>query len=146
MLRAGAVLQFFADQDHAVEDVKRVGGVLSSIGQKNGCLRHDGGSNHALAPVVDFVIVEAAFAEPQKFDHIGSAEADGIGKLSLRFSLVESDFHECHVLVAIGGGGQTEAGNAFNDGFGLDFLTIGAAEDPVYGPGNLTVSGRSEEA
>src|SRR5262245_40071639 len=61
-LRAAAVVQFFSDQNYTVEHVKRIGGVLASVGQEDRRFGHDRGGDHALAPVVDFVVMEPSFA------------------------------------------------------------------------------------
>ena len=82
-LRSCAIVQFFADQHNAVENVERIGGVLAAVGQENGGFRHDRRGDHAFAPVVDLVVVESALAEPQKLDHVGAGEADGVPAVRL---------------------------------------------------------------
>jgi len=69
-----------------------VRGVLLSVGQEDGRLRHDGGGYHALAPVVDLVVVETAFSQAEEFDHVGARETDGVCELPLDLSLVQGDF------------------------------------------------------
>ena len=94
-------MEFFTDEYDAIEYVKCVRGILSSVGEENASFRHDGRRDHAFAPIVDLVVVKPAFAEAEKLDHVRTAESDRIGELSLEFPLVQGYLHEGHVLVTI---------------------------------------------
>jgi len=85
--------------------------------------------------------VETTFTEAEEFDHVGAGEPDRVGEASLKFPLVESDFHEGHIFVAISGRWQTKAWDAFNYGLGLYLLAVRAAEDLDNYSGNFAVGG-----
>src|SRR5271165_3620677 len=139
-------MQFFSNEYHAVEDVECIGSILASVGEKNARLRHDSGGHHAFAPVVDLVVMEAAFSQPEKLDHIGAAESDGIAELALKLPLIEGYLHEGHILVTVGSSWQPKTWNAFNHSLCLDSLPIGAPEYLHHGTGDFLVGGGSEKA
>src|ERR1039458_9926662 len=115
-------MEFFTDEYDAIEYVECVRGVLSSVGEEDASFRHDGRRDHAFAPIVDLVVVKSAFAEPEKLNHVCTAESDRIREFSLEFPLVQGYLHEGHVLVAIRSSGESETWDTFDDCLGLDSL------------------------
>lgn len=125
--------------------MKRVGRVLPPIGEENRRLRHDRGGYHSFAPIINFVIVETAFAKPEELNHVCTSEPYRVSELALEFSLIQGDLHESHVLVAVSGSGETKTGYAFNDGLSLNFLTVGSAKNLHDSTRDFAVGCRGKE-
>src|SRR5690606_13463295 len=111
----------------------------AAVGQKDRRFGHDRRGNHALAPVVDLVIVKSALAEPQQLDHVGAGEAHRIAELAPS-ALIQRYLHERHVLVAISGCWKAETGDALDYCLGLDALPVRPADNLHNCPRNLTTA------